>query len=139
MTRTRRRQGWLVGLRRFAGVGAALFFVVVLVGTARAQALALASGDEELCFVMRLGGPPVPAFPADPADLADPTHACCDLGLCLDASALPPEAPTLALPCRRTRRLDRRLGRRRAPVPRRRRDHAPRAPPARAVRPGFAA
>lgn len=124
------RKGWLAGLRRFSGVGAILFAVVVLVGTVRAQALALAAGDDELCVAMGFIGPRVGPAPVDPTDLADDHHACCDLGFCLDASALPPSAPGFASAGHRARRLARPL----APTPPRRRHaragHRPRDPPA---------
>ncbi len=123
------RKGWLAGLRRFSGVGALLFALVVLVGTARAQALAFAAGDDELCVAMGFLGIRATPTQADPSDLADDHHACCDLGFCLDASALPPSVPDFAAAGRRARRLARSL----PPSPVRRRHrragHRPRDPP----------
>jgi hypothetical protein len=71
----------------------------------------------------------LPAPVDDPFDLANDHHACCDLGLCLDASALPPSAPPPpALPRIVRRRTSRPMPV--VPTPRpRRRSHRPRDPP----------
>ena len=116
-------------LRRWSAPVLVLFALMVLVGTARAHALALLAGDE-LCTVM--GGTAAPRLPtADPSDVADPSHACCDLGSCLEGGAapLPAAAAPLAAPLSparrsiRPRETSRRLARRRSPA-------SPRAPPA---------
>lgn len=92
-----RGQGWLRTLRRFSGVAVLLFAAVVVVAGARVHALALEVGDDDLCNTMAFTGATLPATPtSDPTDLADRHHACCDLALCLDASALPPGEPVLA-------------------------------------------
>lgn len=126
---TRPKRGWLTALRRFSGLGVVLFALVLVVGTVRVHALSLVVGDDDLCSAMSYGARAPAPMPSDPTDLADDHHACCDLGLCLDASALPPSAaPSIAIPCRR--RLPatvrpRSKGRR----PTRRRAHNPRDPP----------
>lgn len=118
-----------MGLRRFSGVGTVLFAFVLVVGSVRAHALALAAGDDELCSAMGYVSGAVQAPQSDPSDLADRHHACCDLGLCLDASALPPEAPAaVALP-RRVRSPVSRPRHRSLGHPTRRRSHRPRDPP----------
>jgi hypothetical protein len=129
LTARRTRTGWLATLRRFSGLGAVVFAVVVLVGSVRAQALAIASGDDELCFAMSFAGR-VAVPTSDPADLADSSHACCDLGLCLDASALPPSEPPLARPRRIVRRRTRVVHGTRITRSQRRDAHRPRGPPA---------
>jgi len=91
--RSSTRHGWLIGLRRFSGVGLVVFAFVLVVGSVRAQALALAVGDDEICTAMAYAAGVRVTPPSDPTDLADRHHACCDLGLCLDASALPPSEP----------------------------------------------
>ncbi|WP_333822237.1 DUF2946 family protein [Pinisolibacter sp.] len=103
MRARRTRSGWLATLRRFSGVGAVVFAVVFMVGVARAHALALVSGDDELCFAMGFAGRTATPT-SDPADLADGSHACCDLSLCLDASTLPPSEPPYVAPRRIVRR-----------------------------------
>jgi len=130
LTRSPTRTGWLASLRRFSGLGALVFAVVLVVGAARVHALALAAGDDELCVAM--GGSGLRAakpLPVDPSDLASGHHACCDLGLCIDASSLPPVAPSAASP----RRIVRRVPRTSVPsLPCRRRRRGgprPRAPP----------
>ena len=126
---TRPGRGWLRALRRFSGVGVVLFALVLVVGTVRAHALAQVAGDDELCSAMGYGARAPAALPSDPSDLADAHHACCDLGLCLDASALPPSAPPAVTAPRRQRRpAPARPGNdgRRSP---RRRAHNPRDPP----------
>lgn len=129
VTTVRPRRGWLTTLRRFSGLGAVLFAFVFLVGTARVQALALAAGDDELCVAMGGAIPRVAEAPAATPDLADRHHACCDLGLCLDASALPPSGP-LAVGLARASRLVRgRRPRLAAPPAPRRHAHRPRGPP----------
>ncbi len=116
-------------MRRFSGLGAVVFAVVFLVGVARAHALALVAGDDELCFAMGFAGRT--AAPAtDPADLAAGHHACCDLALCLDASALPPGEPPVTVAPRMVRRSDRPRPRVVAARRRRGEGHRPRAPPA---------
>ena len=129
MTTVRPRRGWLTTLRRFSGLGAVLFAFVFLVGTARVQALALAAGDDELCVAMGGAIPRVAEAPAATPDLADRHHACCDLGLCAGASALPPTDPArLAIPhAFRVRAAS--PVRPTAPRRHRRRGPAPRAPP----------
>lgn len=128
--RRRARQGWLATLRRLSGVVVAAFAVVLAVGLARSHALALNAAEDTCVF---MGGTALPRLqPADPSDLADHTHDCCDLGLCLDGGgALPPAAPA-ALAAPRRRALAPRAPRRAAP-PLRPRPTAsrPRAPPAR--------
>ena len=116
-------------MRRLSGLGAVVFAVVFVVGVARAHALALVAGDDELCVAMGVAGVRGTAPAADPTDLADDHHRCCDFGLCLDASALPPsEAP--AAVGRRVVRRERRIALPTPPRARRRRDgHRPRAPP----------
>jgi hypothetical protein len=115
-------------LRRFSGVGAVVFAVVFTVGVARAHALALVSGDDELCFAMGFAGR-VATSTSDPVDLADGSHACCDLSLCLDASALPPSEPPYAAPRRIVRRRARVHRAISAPSARRRDGNRPRGPP----------
>jgi len=129
LTAPRTRRGWLADLRRFSGVGTVLFALVLVVATARVHALALVVGDDDLCSAMSYASGRTAVPPSDPSDLADRHHACCDLGLCLDASALPPEAPVVAaLSCRHRAPTPRRPGR--SPVHRvRRRSHRPRDPP----------
>ena len=91
MRARRPKNGWLMTLRRFAVLGALAFGVVFVVGVARSEALAFAAGDE---FCVAMGGTlPMRSMPADPLDLSDPSHACCDVGLCLVATAAPPLAP----------------------------------------------
>lgn len=122
------KRGWMKELRRLSGVGLVVFVVVLLVGFARTEALALASGDDALCVAM--GGPPRAVEPSDPTDLADRTHACCDLGQCRDGGALPPAAPEakrLALVAVSLRSPP--VARRAIPS-RRRAGHRPRGPPA---------
>lgn len=127
MSRDIARMGILNALRRLGGVGAVMFAVVFMIGVLRGEALALTVGDE-ICIFMG-GNLPPRSFPDDPADLADPSHACCDLGQCLTASALPPSDPApLALPravvrLRKARRI-RVIAARPLPV-----DHRPRGPP----------
>lgn len=87
----RMKQGWMIDLRRHAGLGLVFFALVFVVGLVRAEALALTSGDDPLCLAMT-GGARGPA-PVDPADLSEIRHDCCDLGQCRDASALAPSAP----------------------------------------------
>ena len=128
MRARRTRSGWLATLRRFSGVGAVVFAVVFLVGVARAHALALVSGDDELCFAMGFAGR-VATPASDPADLADGSHACCDLSLCLDASALPPSEPPYVAPRRIVRRRSRVRRSISAPSARRRDGNRPRGPP----------
>lgn len=117
----------MIALRRKAGVGVVLFAVVFLIGLLRGEALALTIGDEVCMF---MGGKlPPRVFASDPSDLADRSHDCCDLGLCLAGTALPPSEPgPLALP-----RAITRLGKARRPrtaIPRSSRiDHRPRGPP----------
>lgn len=123
------RRGWLIELRRLSGVGLVVFAFVLVVGSVRAQALALAAGDDEICSAMAYASGRMPVQPSDPSDLADRHHACCDLGLCLDASALPPsEPPPVSAGCAVGRARTRRTG---AVVRRSRRDRAnrPRGPP----------
>lgn len=123
------KRGLLTDLRRFSGVGVVLFALMLVVGSYRAHALALVVGDDDLCSAMAYAARPASAEPADPTDLADDHHACCDLGLCLDASALPPSVPpSVALP-RRVRRVTMLLPAREARRPARRRSHRPRGPP----------
>ena len=116
-------------LRRFSGLGAVVFAVVLLVGVARAHALAQAAGDDDLCVAMGGAGARPSAPPTEPTGLADGHHACCDLGLCLDGAALPAGEP----PCAAARRVVRRGGRvtLREVSPRARRcaGHRPRGPP----------
>jgi hypothetical protein len=116
-------------LRRRAHALTCAFLVVFVVAGLRAQALASAIGDET-CIAMggTLARAPTPT--TDPSDLADPCHACCDLGLCAGASALPPSEPArLAAPhAFRIRVSD--PARPTTPRRRRRRGPAPRAPPA---------
>ena len=126
------RRGLMGTLRRLSGLGALVFAVVLLVGTARVHAISQVLGDDDLCFAMGfagLGKTAPPADPADPADLADGSHACCDLGLCLDASALPPVAPPFAAPRRIVRRRTRRLVAAATPICRREGANRPRGPP----------
>lgn len=124
-----RKTGWMIALRRFGAVGAVAFAFVFLVGLSRGEAVALTAGDE-LCIYM--GGNLPPRLPlADPSDPADPSHDCCDLGLCLSASAaLPPTTPQVASSARRVLRLRRALRRRAAPPSATRRNALPRGPPA---------
>ncbi|MDK9695295.1 MAG: hypothetical protein OEL76_02785 [Siculibacillus sp.] len=103
------RRGLMGTLRRLSGLGALVFAVVLLVGTARVHAISQVLGDDDLCFAMGFAGLGKTALPVDPADLADGNHACCDLGLCLDASALPPIEPPFAAPRRIVRRRTRRV------------------------------
>ena len=117
------------GLRRFSGVGALLFAVIFVVGALRGQALALAAGDDELCIVMGGTAAVRHAPPSDPGDLADPTHACCDLGLCLDGTALPPSTPAFAALARLTVRVPSRPAPTRRHGRARRAGHRPRDPP----------
>ena len=130
MTARSVRKGWLLGLRRRAGVLALLFAVVVLVGIHRTAALAEAIADDDLCSAMAFLGSRAPAPALDPTDVADDSHACCDLGLCLDSTALPPQAP--AFHAVAAALGPRRPGRRpsESPRPRRRTANSPRAPPA---------
>lgn len=123
-----RKTGWMIALRRFGALGAVAFVFVFLVGLSRGEAVALTAGDE-LCIYM--GGNLPPRLPvADPSDPADPSHDCCDLGLCLSASAaLPPTAPQVAQAARRALRLGRALRRRAAPPSVSRHDALPRGPP----------
>lgn len=123
------KHGWMKGLRRRSGAGFFVFLVVLLVGFARTEALALSTGDDALCIAM--GGAARTVEPTDPSDLADRTHACCDLGQCRDGGALPstaPEAHRLAMIVVGTRSI---ASRRRAVPARRRTGHRPRDPPAR--------
>jgi hypothetical protein len=124
----RTRSGWLATLRRLSGVGAVVFAVVFMVGVARAHALALVSGDDELCFAMGFAGR-VAAPTSDPSDLADGSHTCCDLSLCLDASALPPSEPPHVASRRVVRRRARAHRSTSAPSARRRDGNRPRGPP----------
>lgn len=129
MVRGHARTGILTALRRKAGgVGVLLFSIVFLVGLLRGEALALTVGDQ-VCIFMG-GSLPPRTFESDPSDLSDRSHDCCDLGLCLAGTALPPSEPApLALP-RAIARL-RRSPRPRAATPRTsRHDHRPRGPPA---------
>lgn len=121
-------KGWLIALRRFGAGGAMLFALVFVVGLLRGEAVALAAGDD-LCVFM--GGNLPPRLPiADPTDPADPSHDCCDLGLCLTvAAAPPPTAPAVALVARAVLRL-RRVRRTRFAAPATKRHRAlPRGPP----------
>lgn len=130
MISRRERKGWLITLRRFSGLGVFLFAFVLFVGVARTQALALAVGDDDLCSAMSVAFGRAPTVPTDSTDLADRHHACCDLGLCLDASVLPPSVPPLAA----ARRVVRSRQRHAPSLPSRRSDHRranrPRDPPA---------
>ena len=124
-----RRTGWMERLRRMSGVGLLAVVVVFVVGLVRAEALALAAGDD-LCVFM--GGTAAPRpLPTDPTDLADHAHDCCDLGLCrLDSTALPPDG---SLPVQAPRRSRPRKAPLRAAVPPgrpRRAGFRPRDPPA---------
>lgn len=127
MGRERDGTGCLIALRRKAGVGMVLFAVVFLIGLLRGEATALAAG-EDVCVFM--GGTQAPRlFPTDPGDLADPSHDCCDLGLCLAAALLPPAGPApLALPHAIARLRKARRPRRVAPRSAAR-DHRQRGPP----------
>lgn len=97
-------QGCLMRLRRYAALGLVAICLVFAVGVMRAEALAFAAGDE---FCIAMGGTlPVRAASTDPLDLGDPSHACCDLGLCLVATAAPPlAAPSIAVVARAVVRL----------------------------------
>ena len=122
-------RGWLRALRRYSGVGVVLFALVFVVGSYRAHALALVVGDDDLCSAMTFAAVRSSVPTSDPADLADRQHACCDLGLCLDASALAPEAPAV-LSAPHVTRSRRRRGLYREPtLTVRRGAHRPRGPP----------
>ncbi len=122
-------RGWLRALRRYSGVGVVLFALIFVVGSYRAHALALVVGDDDLCSAMSYAAGRSADLTNDPADLADRHHACCDLGLCLDASALAPEVPAaLSAPHVTRARPRRRLYREPQPALRRG-AHRPRGPP----------
>ena len=129
MTDARTPKGWLAALRRFSGAGTVLFVLVFLVGTYRAHALSLVVGDDDLCSAMSYASGRMPAPVDDPLDLADDHHACCDLGLCLDASALPVSAPPAAALPRSVRRRSSPPAPITPPQRSRRRSHRPRDPP----------
>ncbi len=121
-------KGWLTTLRRGAHALTCAFLVVFVVAGLRAQALAAAIGDET-CIAMGGTLARAPAPTADPSDLADPCHACCDLGLCAGSAALPPTDPArLAIPHAFRVRAAAPV-RPTTPRRRRRRGPAPRAPP----------
>ena len=126
MTR-RTKQGWMIDLRRHAGLGLVFFALVFVVGLVRVEALALASGDDPLCLAMT-GAARGPA-PTDPADLSDHHHDCCDLGQCRDASALAPSAPEPTRLALVTRPFVPATPRRRRLGRSRRAGHRPRDPP----------
>lgn len=127
--RSSTRRGWLIELRRFSGVGVVVFAVVLMVGMIRTQALALAIGDDEVCWAMAHAAGVRVTPPSDPSDLADRHHACCDLGLCLDASVLPPSEPPPASAGCATRRANPRPPASTARRTRRNHAHRPRGPP----------
>lgn len=120
--------GWMIALRRLGGLGAGLFALIFAIGLLRGEAVALAAGDE-VCVFMG-GNLPPRLTPADPSDLADHSHDCCDLGLCLAAGfAPPPASPSVVAAPRAVLRLRRRPRRRLAPASATPRDRRSRGPP----------
>jgi hypothetical protein len=121
----------LCALRRIAFLAPIFFAVIVIVAVARSEALARALGDDDVCAAMSFSAVPVPPADDDPTDLSSHRHACCDLGLCLDGSLLPPATPIDVCAGHRTRR-SRRPPSPERPLPHRRRSaHRPRDPPRR--------
>jgi hypothetical protein len=122
--------GRLLALRRHGAAGLAVFVLIFAIGLLRGEAIALATADETCVF---MGGTrPALPLPSDPSDLADRTHDCCDLGLCVAGGLGPsPLAPEPATAPRAVLRLRRRLAPRPAPATAKGHSALPRGPPSR--------
>jgi hypothetical protein len=99
------RGGCLCALRRLSFLAPVFMAVILFVAFTRAEALARAVGDEDVCSAMSFASVPPPPSEDDPTDLSSHRHACCDLGLCLDGSVLGATPPTLAARARHRHRV----------------------------------